>query len=594
MENTMHWWDWKRAQRALETWVRVLIGSRPYAVRYGPREGSFVRFDTQEIVVDPVMAEAWGGERLLPLTWRGQTVTTLAGLEWRIARTMGRHEAGHVLFTGGYRVAGELHAWLVNALEDGRMEALTGAFYPPAGADFLALARLLAERMPLPDPHTRSREDVLLNACLFERWDCKRPSSARSRFRFRTADDERLWERDIKPLVEEAWRALDIERVCELALEILRRIGIPEHDGTRGRVLLAVDVVAHPSERQVGDEPLHIPGTLKVVHSNAGGEGTGPDITADHTEVVGTVTVDEGEPPGVDTDPSAGRLWMRPYDWLVREVSGETRRLLQALRASASDVASRRSATRGTFSARAYARTRGEQPLLVYRDPDDDPSGLAIVLLIDRTTSMGGPPTLDPANPEPGPSFFDEHQRMTHARRAAMLFELTCTAAGIPLSIGFAGDRGYSVHLPHALGRQVFFQRPGHPVTWLRTWETPRFAEGPKALIAGLYGDSMSERASASLREAEARLASRREGTKLVLYIHDGVPTDERADEVAATVAELRRHGIVVLGVFVGEQDQLSLLQRVFGVEHTVPVTELAALSKRLGRLLLKYTSTRR
>ncbi|PDW00557.1 hypothetical protein [Candidatus Chloroploca asiatica] len=51
------------------------------------------------------------------------------------------------------------------------------------------------------------------------------------------------------------------------------------------------------------------------------------------------------------------------------------------------------------------------------------------------------------------------------------------------------------------------FNRPHQPVTWLRTWTTPAQAEGPKALIAGLYGDSTAERASASLAAAHAVLA---------------------------------------------------------------------------------------
>jgi hypothetical protein len=580
----MHWWEWARAQRALETWVRVLIGPRPYAVRYGPDQGSYVRFDTQEIVVDPLMTTAWGGLALLPVTWRGRTVHELPGLQWRIARAMARHEAGHVLFTAAHRVAGELHAWLVNALEDERMERLTGAHYPPARADFLALARLLAARMPLPDPATRPREDTLLNACLFHRWDTKRAPGTASRLRFRSEDDAHCWA-DIRPLVEEAWCAPDVGRVTEIAEEILRRLGLPTSGTLAGHLLIVPDAVRGSGERQPGDLPL------TGVPTNALGSGAADGPEPCDTD--GTLTVDEDEPPTVDTDPSAGSLWLRPYARLAAEVSGETRRLLQALRAPAPNIAPRRSATSGLFSSRAYGRTRGERPLLVRREPANDPSGLAIVLLIDRTTSMGPPPAIDRRTGEPDAGFFSAEHRITHARRAAMLFELTCTAAGVPLCIGYAGDRGYSVHLPHALGTRVFFHRPERPVVWLRSWETPRFAEGPKALIAGLYGDSYSERLSAALLAAHAMLAQRPEQTKLVLYIHDGVPTDEPADSVSATVGRLRRIGLHVVGVFVGDQEQLAQLEAIFGAEHTIPVAQLVDLPGRLGRLLLKYTGRR-
>ena len=583
----MQWWDWTRARRALETWVRVLIGTRPYTVRFAPGKGSYVRFDTQEIVVDPTMANSWGGATLLPVSWRGQRVTGLAGLQWHVARTTGRHEAGHVLFTERYHVTGDLHAWLTNALEDERMERLTGAHFPPARADFLALARLLATRMPLPDPSCQHREDLLLNACLFHRWDIRRPAHTSSRLQFHTDTDRVFWESTIRPLVEAAWIAPDAPRVAAIAQEILRHLGLSDTDTCDGRPLLPTDAVPIPGGRQPGDGPL------AIIVTNALGEA-GDNRNDDATEVVDTLTVDEGEPPGVDADPSGGSLWMRPYAALAAEVAGETQRLLHVLKAPAPDIAPHRSATRGTFSARAHTRTLGERPLHIRRDEADDPSGLAIVLLIDRTTSMGLPPMIDRETGEPDTSFFSEEYRITNARRAAMLFELTCTAAGIPLAIGYAGDRGYSVHLPRSLGEHVFFHRPERPVTWLRLWDTPRFAEGPKALIAGLYGDSYSERVSAALREAQQKLLARAEQTRLILYVHDGVPTDESPATAAATVAELRTRGITVLGVYVGPQEQIAQLQAIFGITGTIPVSDLSDLPKRLGRLLLKNAGRRR
>jgi len=572
----MHWWNWKRAQRALETWVRVLIGPRPYTIRYAPGMGSFVRFDTQEIVIDPTMVDGWHGATWLPLTWRGVRVAGIAGLQWRVARAMSRHEAGHVLFTGSYRVAGELHGWLTNALEDERMERLTGAFYPPARADFTALARLLAAHLPLPEPTTRRRDDLLLNACLFHRWDVQRAAGTPARYRFHTAADDTFWHDQIRPLVEEAWAAAHVERVGELAQEILRRIGIAASAGLGGHSLIALDNAPAHGERRHGDAPLHLD------PSRTDAACCVPACCVPELPT----TIDDDDPPTLDADPSAGSLWLRPYARLAADVAGETRRLLQVLHAPAPDIAMRRSASRGAFSARVYSRTRGERPLQFKRDEADDPFGPAIVLLIDRTTSMGVPPTIDPRTGEPDAGFFDERQRITHARRAAMLFELTCTQAGIPLAIGYAGDRGVSVHNPP--GSSKAFHRPDRPVTWLRTFATPPQAEGPKALIAGLYGDSYNECVSAALRASQALLQERRESTRLMLYIHDGAPTDERPEAATATVAAVRKQGIIVLGVYLGDQEQIAQLQAIFGSDHTIPVADLRDLPQRLGRILLK------
>ncbi len=42
----MQWWHWKRAEHALDTWVRALIGARPYTIAFATGKGSFVNFST--------------------------------------------------------------------------------------------------------------------------------------------------------------------------------------------------------------------------------------------------------------------------------------------------------------------------------------------------------------------------------------------------------------------------------------------------------------------------------------------------------------------------------------------------------------------
>ena len=583
----MHWWQWRRAQHVLETWVRTLIGGRPYHVAYQTGGGSYVNLRTREITVDPTMADGWGGDSLLPFVWRGRTVRTLAALQYRISRTMARHEAGHVLFTDDYTVAGELHAWLTNALEDGRMERLTGRFYPPARADFDALGILLWQKKPLTPVHETSRADRLLNACLFWRWDCLRPTGIPSRWRWASDAERGFWDDQVRPRVEEAWEAPTATRVAEIALELLSIIGLAHSAGISGHRLMPSDLAILISSEDAGDGALGrgdddqpLSGTAPGYDTRSAGSGD-----RDDDEVIAGIIVEEDEPPAVDCDPSAGNLWMQPYAALQREVGGLLRQLLKVLVVPTPDVDVRPSETSGTFDARAHIRSHGEVPLLHKRVNDHDPAGLAMVLLIDRTGSMGGSPNpIDwAAGGAPGPSF--EQGRMPHARRAAILLDMACSAADIPLCIGYAGNNGYTCHHPD--GARSFAL--ASPVIWIREWNTPRSAEGPRALLAGMYGDSGDECYSASLRLAQQQLAARPERTRVIIYLLDGRPTDEPADAVRQTVEQLRRAGTLVIGLFVGGQGEIRYLRDIFGTDDTIGVEDIRHLPDRLGRILLRY-----
>ena len=565
----MDWWHWKRAERALETWIRSLIGDRPYSIGFKTGDGSYVNFATRQIIVEPNMPDSLGGATLLPRSWRRQRVKTLAGLQWRCARALARHEAAHVLFTQpSDSDRGGAHHWLVNALEDGRIERCLGALVPWCWADFLELGMLVWQQYELPTDRVRR----LLSACLLHRWDVLRPKKAAARITFLNADDWGLWEEQIRPLVEMAWLATDAERVCAIASEILKLIGVPASMRASG---LPNPLDTSPTgERTADDQPITIPSeSVPCIRL--------PDVD---DSPVGEESVDGADPPGVDVDLTRGHLFLHPYRDIEREVAGEVRRLITQLASPTPNVAPRPHMVNGTFSAREHIRSQGEKPMLQTRDRARDPKGLALVLLIDRTGSMGNFEFNDDGTP--GSGFYSPSGRMYHARRAALLLDRACVSARISLCIGYAGNEVSPEHGPHR-GRCLHLPQS---VVWLRDWDTPPDAEGPLACIAGMYGDAgNAERVSESLRLAQARLHDRRESTKLIVYIHDGKPTDERPEAVKATVDTVRRSGLIVLGLFVGDQSELPSLEAIFGKDHTIGVADLTKLPERLGIILKRY-----
>ena len=456
-----------------------------------------------------------------------------------------------------------------------RMERLTAAYYAPAGRDFAELGiRMWRDGWkPVAD-----RTTTLLNACLYARWDHERPAGTPSRILIPSPEDTRLWDTAIYPLVQQAWVAPDTATVAAIAREILTRIGLPEDDATTshghdgGDLLGGANTDTH-GERHADDPPIGSGGLL-ILDGPQGDPGDDPDA--------GAASLDART---ADVDPSGGQLWMQPYADLQASVMGAVRRLASELRVATLDTEPVANNRRGRFDTRACVRSRGKTPVVRAQDEADDPRGLAIVLLIDGTSSMGGSPggvAADggPANPD---SF--AAGRMPHVRRAALLFERACTTLEVPLAIGFARDSAYPVHTG-AYGRVYL----ANPVVWIRRWDTPPQAEGPRALIAGMYGDATCEAVSRSLRVAQGELDWRSEAVKVIIYLHDGHPEDESPEAVRSTIDGLRRaNGTVILGLFLGDQAQLPRMQAIFGRDFTIGVDQLDHLPARLGRILARY-----
>lgn len=585
MTTDIAWWHWERATRSLKDWTFDLIGvSRGYAVRFETDGGSYCNWKKREIVIDPRLVCTWlmdkHGDCHLPsgITWRGRPVRSLEQLQWLTSRAMARHEAAHVLFTESWNVKGGTHKWLTNSLEDGRIERALGRRYRWCWSDLVALGRLIWRHFSLPDDEQEQAR--LLAACLLHRWDEVRPRRESPRVTFRKdSEGYALWDK-IRPLVENSWSAPTCARVAEIAEEILGMIGVPVDDDRLGDTLPALDEGAgaggQPSnERDPDDRAERVPGNADDKDDDdpdePGGRGT------------------HGQPPAADIDPSEGTRLMQPYQALERKVIGSARRLASLLTPPAPNTDIRPSTTQGTFNVRSYVRSQGETPLVVQRETAPDPvKGLALVVLVDETSSMGGlycapgPDGVIP--PDTGFHWEGEDNRMPHVRRAVLLIERACALLGVPLCIGLASR---DLVLAHNGSRCS--STPLESVAWLRVWDTPFSAEGPRSLIAGIYGHAQSEAMSESLALAQRKLDERREPTKVIIYLHDGVPVDETRFEVSRTVDRTRAKCTHVVGLYIGNQENIGMLCDIFGAQHTIGAPDLAKLPDRLGALLKRY-----
>ena len=341
--------------------------------------------------------------------------------------------------------------------------------------------------------------------------------------------------------------------------------------------------VGKASEGESGEDP-------ESSGVSARGGGVGDSLEPPHSALV-TLVSEEDEVPSPLT--VADESYLLPPQYLEQQVRGEKNRLLRVLLAKTPDAGEDASPVGGEFDAESYLRSDGARPFRLHDDDAPDHAGLAIALLIDATGSMEGWGTRGGLDTRGVflPDFYNPEHRMTYARQVAMLFELVCPPAGIQLLIGAAGDDGPLVHLSidtpwwDAPARK----KPKQPINWLRTRETPRDSEVTRAAIAGLYGSYGCERISASLREAQDELTRCTAATKLIIYVHDGEPTDEYAETIVSLLKEIRRKGTLVIAPYVGEQAGIRDLQAIFGIQWTLPIEHLSDLSKRLGRLLLKY-----
>lgn len=582
---TLPWWEWKRAQKALEGWVRPLIGSRPYSLHYRPGVNPHISFDKQEIVVDPKLPDTLLPAFTYPMKWRATHVPTLKHLQVLMCRASARHEAGHAVFTEVYHhlLRGSIDAWLVNALEDERMEQLLATRSRAAWADFLEFGYALLWRVD-GSQSTEWNERLLL-CCLLERWNWRRGKED-DRIAYELSqvppDKAMLWTDKVVPLVHQSWKVASSLDVVPIAHEILK--------------LLELD---KPNQR--------LPKGLANIPGIGKGDVAGERLPGDSTE--------QGQPvPGLNLQPEAFNVepeeqavpepdgaglkgkhkyvLLAPYRDLEREVAGQVGRLTRILQVDTPEAGDLPSMHTGIYDIREELRSAGETPLRSARLEAESPEGLAVMVLVDHTTSMGNR-YFDryysgEFNPKdvwgmPGQAFNSEGGRMIHARRAVMLLVKACLQSRIPIQVGLAALHTYD---PEGVYRSSLAEN--HAIEWIWEWDTPATNERGWAALAGMHGNAGVEAVIPSLKIAVPELLRRPEQTKLLLYIHDGQPHDNVAD-MLALIDQVRRKGVILLGVYVGDQHSIKKLQAIFGEQYTIGVPKLNELGDRLGRILKRY-----
>jgi hypothetical protein len=307
---------------------------------------------------------------------------------------------------------------------------------------------------------------------------------------------------------------------------------------------------------------------------------------------VGRVPDDDLEAvPDSAIDPSERKITGQPYVLRERKLMGQIRRVTQQLTAPApyiDPVANDRS---GRFSVRALARSAGTKPVVRKEQVGLDPTGVCVLILIDGSGSMQ--------------DALNTGTTMDRTVDVALVIERACAAAAIPLMGGIAGGearlRQGTVTVPALEGivdplTKKLSSTVSKRIHWWKKWESVPGSEVPRALLCGLEGNGADESVSPSLREASEIIMQRPEGTKLVLSMHDGNPTDESRDQVRRTVTALRKHyrgaitytAVALASNASGAAFLRTSLTEMFGdgPDQVIAIDDISELAPRLGRLL--------
>ena len=418
------WWWWQATRRRLTLWTKALLQGRRYRIVIEPYQGSdgapgtgFHAPESRLIQVNPTIAE-----------------TESPGFQFQLTQGVLGHEVGHALFTDAWPKAPgqDTLRWLVNALEDERMERATAIYYPGLRALFDRLGLFFYGRFEAFET-TQPANQQALGLCLAWRWAARHSTDIEMLTKLKVSEAAReLW-MQIKQIIETSWAAPHTTALIELAQEILRLLDIPEGQRVPDSWWFVLgDGDGIPVARL--EDPLPF-----------------PDEAAD-------VAPGVDEPPDERDLPDVGRdVYTEPKPYLALEQAATP--LANALAAALvvrNHSRPKPHEYRGRYSFRQEIRTP-ERPHIPRAALGQSSDGIVIYLLADRSGSM---------------VIVEESVRL-----ALMMIALAAEKAGIPLGMAFFGS---STTHEASLTLEV-------------TPITGRIPEPAKALIAGFRGMTNSE-----------------------------------------------------------------------------------------------------
>ena len=523
------WWWWQRPRQRLIKWTKALLQGRRYTIKVEPyqhqgRPGTGYHNPKLRVIV------------VNPQFFADEPVET----QFRATQGILAHEVGHAFFTDAWPTESgqETLRWLVNALEDERMERAISIYYPGIAALIQLLGDLIYQETELLADSAPA--EVALACCLSWRWAQSRGGEAEMFERLGIEAEDgiccRIWH-EIKPLVEDSWTADNTSRVIEIAREILAILELPEGHSLPDLPIFQIVMGAGDDipEERVGEA---LPFPVSAFDGASPGQGTDFDDESIPT------------PRGDDITQPA------PYAALENAAAPLARQLVDALKIPQPHVRPMPHEWRGRYNFRQELRTLAMPHLRragVGREKDD----VVFYVLVDRSGSMG---------------VINEPVRL-----ALMTLYLAATELSIPLGMAYFGE-----HSDAVIDDLVLEVSP------VRT----HVAEATKSLIAGFRGVTAAEFLDWGLALAEKTLRQRSERRKVLLVIHDGEPVynGRLGNDYTLSLARLRhleRQGITPIGLYLGESCNIAQLEALFS---RLVITSGDELPEKLGNVLMSLS----
>jgi len=517
------WWWWQRPRQRLIQWTKALLQGRRYTIKVEPyqhrgRPGTGYHNPKLRVIA------------VNPQFFADEPVET----QFRATQGILAHEVGHAFFTDAWPTEDNQQTlrWLVNALEDERMERAISITYPGIAALIRLIGDLIYRETEMLLDSTPA--EMALVSCLTWRWAVSRAGEAKmfERLGIEAEAVIDMW-REIKPLVEASWTADNTSRVIEIAREILAILELPEGYALPDLPIFKIVMGAGddiPEER----DTRALPFPASAFDGASPGQGT--DFDGDSVPT----------PSGDDISQPA------PYAALEDAATPLACQLVDALKIPQPNVRPLPHEWRGRYNFRQEVRTPSMPHLRragVGREKDD----VVFYVLVDRSGSMG---------------VINEPVRL-----ALMTLYLAVTELAIPLGMAYFGEDSDGIIDDLVLEIS--------PVRTLAAEET-------KSLIAGFKGVTSAEYLNWGLTLAEKSLHHRPERRKVLLVIHDGEPVynGKLGNDYTLSLERLRRlerQSITPIGLYLGESCNMAQLEALFS---RLVITSGEALPEKLGNML--------